>query len=570
MDLFTYLMAKNGHNTSIHEDLFSYLLGKAQGGGGEIKTATGITINIPDAKKLVSFMMTKESTQATRILPSEYTQVDYIESNGNQFIDIGMIGNQDTKFELSIMPTSLSNVKHLLGNILTSDASISFNILNSTGAISRWGNDSITKASGLSVNTNYLLSISQNGYYVNGSLWWAPTINNFTTNGNLYLFTTNNSTSRYVGKLYYCKVYDNSTLVRNFIPCYRNSDNEVGLYDLVNNAFYTNQGTGAFTYGSVAQLPNPDYPQEVKTVKGYENLIGLGTQLNGYVDAGTLQFKIANLSIGYLFKTSDLPDQITFNAVGGNRANIAYFNQVPVLNTAAEARSASNSLPRTITVNKTYSYIHIQFSFNDSNVSNVQIVEGTTNLPYVPYGNNYIAVNVSDGNTTNSYPIPLNNNEIVGIGDYKDELLVDKTGHVYLNKKTRKQVYNGTESWTIEHLTGVPNNFYRNAPYSLGGQAIPMLNNIGRYSDKLNSFNYATFVSIGKNINFRCDEINNVADFQAMLSNQNMIIYYPLETSQLIDLQTTVDLKLFKGVNNVSNSEDGYMTIKYVSENEEA
>ena len=28
MDLFTYLMAKNGNNTSVHGDLFSYLLGK--------------------------------------------------------------------------------------------------------------------------------------------------------------------------------------------------------------------------------------------------------------------------------------------------------------------------------------------------------------------------------------------------------------------------------------------------------------------------------------------------------------------------------------------------------------
>ena len=60
MDLFTYLMAKNGNNTSVHGDLFSYLLGKGQ---SQTYTVSGTTIYIPDAKKLVSFMMTKESSQ---------------------------------------------------------------------------------------------------------------------------------------------------------------------------------------------------------------------------------------------------------------------------------------------------------------------------------------------------------------------------------------------------------------------------------------------------------------------------------------------------------------------------
>ena len=35
----------------------------------------------------------------------------------------------------------------------------------------------------------------------------------------------------------------------DFIPCYRNSDGEIGLYDSINDIFYTNQGTGTFTKG---------------------------------------------------------------------------------------------------------------------------------------------------------------------------------------------------------------------------------------------------------------------------------------------------------------------------------
>lgn len=39
--------------------------------------------------------------------------------------------------------------------------------------------------------------------------------------------------------------------VRNFIPC-KNISGILGLYDIVNNIFYTNAGTGTFTAGPIA------------------------------------------------------------------------------------------------------------------------------------------------------------------------------------------------------------------------------------------------------------------------------------------------------------------------------
>ena len=49
-------------------------------------------------------------------------------------------------------------------------------------------------------------------------------------------------------RLYELKMWKDGELVREFIPCYRKSDKEVGLYDLVNSIFYTNAGTGTFLY----------------------------------------------------------------------------------------------------------------------------------------------------------------------------------------------------------------------------------------------------------------------------------------------------------------------------------
>lgn len=51
------------------------------------------------------------------------------------------------------------------------------------------------------------------------------------------------------GKIYNLKLYDNGTLVRNFIPS-RNSSGVLGMYDIVNNKFYTNLGTGTFVGGA--------------------------------------------------------------------------------------------------------------------------------------------------------------------------------------------------------------------------------------------------------------------------------------------------------------------------------
>ena len=68
----------------------------------------------------------------------------------------------------------------------------------------------------------------------------------------MYLFNAdvNNSDdySGYSGKIYYCQIYDNGTLVRDFWPCY-DPDGVACLYDKVEKKYYYNAGTGAFTAG---------------------------------------------------------------------------------------------------------------------------------------------------------------------------------------------------------------------------------------------------------------------------------------------------------------------------------
>lgn len=52
------------------------------------------------------------------------------------------------------------------------------------------------------------------------------------------------------------KITDWTTLVRDLVPCYRKSDNEVWMYDLVNDQFYTNAWNWAFTIPTLNSLQN--------------------------------------------------------------------------------------------------------------------------------------------------------------------------------------------------------------------------------------------------------------------------------------------------------------------------
>ena len=60
--------------------------------------------------------------------------------------------------------------------------------------------------------------------------------------------------------MYSFKIYNSeSELIHNLVPVKRNSYDELGLYDLKTNTFYTNAGTGTFTAGSdIGPIPGDD------------------------------------------------------------------------------------------------------------------------------------------------------------------------------------------------------------------------------------------------------------------------------------------------------------------------
>ena len=48
---------------------------------------------------------------------------------------------------------------------------------------------------------------------------------------------------------YSARISQGAEIIREYIPCYRKSDGEIGLYEKYTGAFLTNEGTGTFTKG---------------------------------------------------------------------------------------------------------------------------------------------------------------------------------------------------------------------------------------------------------------------------------------------------------------------------------
>ena len=64
-------------------------------------------------------------------------------------------------------------------------------------------------------------------------------------------------------RIYSCQLYDNGTLVRDFVPCV-NPYGEVGLYDKVTGGFFGNGGSGNLIAGP-AKEPLPMYNRWIQT-----------------------------------------------------------------------------------------------------------------------------------------------------------------------------------------------------------------------------------------------------------------------------------------------------------------
>ncbi|MBR3209196.1 MAG: hypothetical protein IKN65_00125 [Clostridia bacterium] len=221
-----------------------------------------------DIKKImtkVNSSMKEVQYIKTNKLPSAYQEVGYITSNGGDYLDTGFVPNNNTKVEVKIKASQDINNIWVFGarqsaeNLMYGVLLCYYNGYSPLKEIrSDYGNGNESAGGIVYYNTNKNLTQNivtivkdKNKFYVDGVLVGTNTAQTFTCPVNLYLFKINSANggnhNSYIN-MYYAKIWDNETLIRYYIPCYRKSDNAIGMYDLVNKTF--TEGVGTFTKGN--------------------------------------------------------------------------------------------------------------------------------------------------------------------------------------------------------------------------------------------------------------------------------------------------------------------------------
>ena len=217
--------------------------------------------------------------QGGSVLPEGYTQVAYIQSDGNQYLDTGFQQDNNTRVTVDIQLTEMptTNAWIFEGRMTgpTNRHGVFAYPSSGTWAGSYGSSSGATEAT-YSLN-RVVIDLDKNVLTIGGTVK-TYTAQTFQSTANLVLFAcnTSGSISNYISaRLYSCKVYDNGQLIRDYIPCIDPSG-EAGLYDIVNGAFYGNEGTGAFVAG----------PQVVALPDGYKQLEYIQSDGDQYVDTG--------------------------------------------------------------------------------------------------------------------------------------------------------------------------------------------------------------------------------------------------------------------------------------------
>ena len=201
-------------------------------------------------------------------LPSGYTELEYIESTGTQYIDTGVIADQKMGFEIDMMP---------LDNIPVSSGSQMYFNAGGTRDDNRYGLSAYNKTSGgelilnnsvnnanpkLAKNVRSKLILKDNAptsfansatlYYDDGTTYSITSYPNFTTTNSIIIFAAHaNPIQRFSkARLYYFKLDNADDITRTYIPV-KNNNNEVGLYCVETNTFLGNSGTGSFVAGPI-------------------------------------------------------------------------------------------------------------------------------------------------------------------------------------------------------------------------------------------------------------------------------------------------------------------------------
>lgn len=183
-------------------------------------------------------------------LPAGYTACEYIQFNGKQQFDTGVVPTEKTKIELTFTRES-ANAMYMYGVRNSGNTASVTAYLSSSGAW-RFGNTYRNYTP--SQNTTHTAIVDSTGINMDGTKSsYVATVKAFTANATLTFGATRGTggglgTPQFIGKLYTFKLYDDGELIRDYMPCI-NPQGIYGMWENVQRVFVPSATTTAFTGG---------------------------------------------------------------------------------------------------------------------------------------------------------------------------------------------------------------------------------------------------------------------------------------------------------------------------------
>ena len=190
-------------------------------------------------------------TVGRKIIP-----VEYLESSGTQYIDLGLKGKDGYDFDYKFNSTRIDSTAYGIGGEWESNKSCYLGLIRNTNYFAYHYKDTFSpvEVQLLTANTDYTVQAhlysGEQYYVINGTKSAVGTLSgSFESSTSMNLFRVNSSSPLYSYiKVYYLKIKDNGSLVRDYIPC--KDENGVGyMFDTVTHSLFTNSGTGSFIVG---------------------------------------------------------------------------------------------------------------------------------------------------------------------------------------------------------------------------------------------------------------------------------------------------------------------------------
>lgn len=193
---------------------------------------------------------TFENYKLIQNIPKNYTRLEFIQSDGNQYIDTNLIAHSNMCCELDFEFVELPSDGCILGAREGGNRIYFYHYYQKhlLGYGGYFGGGEVEIGTRYNVKT--FLNVGEQKLIVNDELLYEGSNNNYINlHKNLFLFDLNygSISNKYKTKikLYECKIYEENILVRYFIPV-KTENNELGLYDLIEGVFYKNLGDSDF------------------------------------------------------------------------------------------------------------------------------------------------------------------------------------------------------------------------------------------------------------------------------------------------------------------------------------